>query len=239
MTLNRARFSSSAPGSAVLAGRGARAFTLLEVGIAIVILSLLMAVAVPGLSALSGVKLKESTGLIAGLIRDTYARTALLGRSTRLVLDFDQNAYWIEEAPLTARLYSKKIEADRDGKAKLDPLDERLDGIENDTDDEEERTKLQLLGPPPFKPVEGEDGKPRPLPADVRFAQIWTEHLDDWVKGGQVALYFFPGGFTEEALITLTDDEEASRTLTIWVGALTGEVTIEQEIPRLPELEED
>ena len=87
--------------------------------------------------------------------------------------------------------------------------------------------------------MEGEDSKPRTLPSDVRFAQIWNEHLDDWVKGGQVALYFFPGGYTEESFITLTDDEEAARTLTIWVGALTGEVTIEREIPRLPDLEED
>jgi general secretion pathway protein H len=218
---------------------GARAFTLLEIGIAIVILSLLMAIAVPGLSALSGVQLKESTGLLAGLIRDTYARTALLGRSTRLVFDMDKGAYWVEEAPVTARLFGKKLEADRDGKVKLDPLDERLDGIESDTNDEEERAKLQLLAPPAFKPIEGEDGQPKPLPSDVRFSQIWTEHLDDWVKGGQVALYFFPGGYTEEALITLTDDEEASRTYTVWVGALTGEVTIEDEIPRLPRLEED
>jgi type II secretory pathway pseudopilin PulG len=209
------------------------------VGIALVILSLLMAVAIPGLSALSGVQLKESTGLIAGLIRDTYARAALAGRSYRLVLDMEAGAYWVEEAEVTARLFSKKLEGDRDGKAKLEPLDERLEGIEADTDNEEERTKLQLLSPPPFKPVDGEDGKPHPLPSDVRFFQIWNEHLDDWVKGGQVALYFFPGGYTEEALIALTDDDTGDRTLTIWVGALTGEVTIEQEMPRVPELVED
>jgi type II secretory pathway pseudopilin PulG len=213
--------------------RAKRAFTLLE------ILSLLMAIAVPGLGALSGVQLKESAGLLAGLIRDTYARTALLGRSTRLVLDLEAGAYWIEESPVAARLFNKKIEADRDGRAKLDPLDDRLEGIDADTTDEEERAKMQLLAPPSFKPVDGDDGKPHPLPSDVRFAQVWTEHLDDWVKGGQVALYFFPGGYTEETLITLTDDEEASRTLTVWVGALTGEVTIEEEIPRLPDLEED
>ncbi len=216
-----------------------RGFTLLEVGIALVILSLLIVVAVPGLGALSGAQLKQETGLMAGVIRDTFARAALLGRSMRIVFDMQKRAYWVEESAVVARLHQKKLEADHDGKAKLDAVDERLEGVDAATQDEGDLAKLNLLSPPAFKPVEGEDGKPHELPTDVHFKSIWAEHLDDPVKGGQVGLYFFPGGFTEEALITLTDDEQGERTLTVWVGALTGEVSIESEEPRVPRLEED
>lgn len=216
-----------------------RGFTLLEILIALVLLSLLIAVAVPAMGALSGAELRSHTGILTGAIRDTYARTALLGRSTRLVMDMEQEAWWIEEAPMVARLHGTKVTADKDGKAKLDAVDERIEDIAADTTDEEDRAKLELLSPPPFKAVEGDDGQPHRLPADVRFKSIWAEHLEDKQQGGQVALYFFPGGFTEEALITLTDDEQGERTLTLVVSSLTGEVEVVDEEPRVPEVVED
>ncbi|MCC7073146.1 MAG: prepilin-type N-terminal cleavage/methylation domain-containing protein [Deltaproteobacteria bacterium] len=216
-----------------------RGFTLLEILIAMVLLSLLIAVAVPALGALSGAELRSQAGLLTGAVRDTYARTALQGRSSRLVMDVEKNAWWIEEAAVVARLHATKLTADRDGKAKLDPVDERIEDIDADTDDEAERAKLELLAPPPFSPVEGEAGQPHVLPGDVHFSSIWTEHLDDKVQGGQVALYFFPGGFTEEAIITLADDEKGESTLTLVVSSLTGEVDIVDEEPRVPELVED
>ncbi len=216
-----------------------RGFTLLEILIAMVLLSLLIAVAVPALGALSGAELRSQAGLLTGAVRDTYARTALQGRSSRLVMDLEKNAWWIEEAPVVARLHATKLTADRDGKAKLDPVDERIEDIDADTDDDEERAKLELLAPPPFSPVDGDDGRPHVLPSDVRFTSIWTEHLDDKVQAGQVALYFFPGGFTEEAIITLADDEAGESTLTLVVSSLTGEVDVVDEEPRVPDLEED
>src|ERR1043166_7657921 len=137
-----------------------RGFTLLEVMIALVLIGLLIAVAVPAMGALSGAQLKETSGLITGAIRDTYARTALAGKSTRLVMDFDKDAWWIEQAPTVARVHREKIKADRDDKAQLDPTDERVDKIDKDTTDEKDLAKLELLSPPQWKPVDGEDGQP-------------------------------------------------------------------------------
>lgn len=214
-------------------------FTLLEVGIGLALLALLIAVAVPSLGALSGAQLREDSSLMAGVVRDVYARTALAGKTSRLVFDFEKNAWWVEDAPVVARVHNEKLRADRDGKAALDHVDERLERIEADTKDEEERAQLELLSPPQWKPSEDDYGEPHPLTGDVRFKQIWIEHLDEPFKAGQVALYFFPGGFTEEALITLTDDDDGERTLTLVVSSLTGDVAIEQEEPRVPDLEDD
>jgi general secretion pathway protein H len=217
-----------------------RGFTLLEISIALVLMGLMVAVAIPSLNAVSGTRLKGSVNVLSGAIRDTYARTALLGRSTRIVLDMEQQAWWIEETDGVARIKSTKQEANRDGKVQLDKADERIEEIEADTRDVKEQAKLALLTGPTFRAVEGEWGQPQKLPADVRFSSIWLEHLDDKVKGGVMALYFYPGGYTEEALITLTDDEgEGGRTLTLVVQPLTGEVFIENEEPRVPTLEDD
>ena len=216
-----------------------RGFTLLEIGMALVLIGLMIAVAVPSLNSVTGARMKEATNLIGGAIRDTYARTALLGRSTRLVLDLEQKAWWIEESDGVARVKPIKLQADRDGKAKLDAKDERLEQIEADTTDSKELAKVQLLSGPGFKPVEGEFGQPTKLPDDVRFKSVWIEHLDATVSGGVAALYVYPGGFTEEALITLTDDELGENTLTLEVQSLTGEVFVAREEPRVPTLEDD
>ena len=212
-------------------------FTLLEISIALVLIGLMMAVAVPSLNAVAGTRLKEQTNRMAGAIRDTFARTALLGRSTRLVLDLDGNAWWVEETEGVARVKSVKEAADRDGKVTLDKLDDRIEDIELDTTDAKEQQKLALFTGPVFKPVEGEWGQPQKLPSGVRFKSLWIEHLDERVVGGTAALFFFPGGFTEEAMISLTDDEgdsQGGRVLTIVVQSLTGEVNIEDDEPRIP-----
>lgn len=216
-----------------------RAFTLLEVGIGLALLALLMAVAVPAMGALSGAQLKEQSQLMAGAIRDVYARTALAGKSARMVLDLEQESWWVEEAPNVARVHREKLRTDSDGKGALDPLDDRLERIEQDTTDEKERAQLELLAPPQWKAVEGDYGQPTRFPGDVRFKRVWIEHLDEPFENGQVALYFFPGGFTEEAFLTLTDDDEGDRTLSLVVSSLTGEVSVESEEPRIPDVEDD
>jgi prepilin-type N-terminal cleavage/methylation domain-containing protein len=216
-----------------------RGFTLIEVGIALLLLGLMIAIAVPSLNAVSGARLKESTNLIGGAIRDTYSRTALLGRSTRLVMDMDQQAWWIEESDGVARVKAVKIQADRDGKVKVDAKDERLEDIDEGTTDLKEQAKVSLLTGPGFKAVEGEFGAPQKLPPDVRFKNVWVEHLEDKAIHGVVALYFFPGGFAEEALITLTDDDLGENTMTLVVQPLTGEVFVEREEPRIPSSVED
>ena len=219
-----------------------RGFTLLEISIALVLIGLMTAVAVPSLNAVAGTRLKEQTNRMSGAIRDTYARTALLGRSTRLVLDIDGGAWWVEETEGVARVKSVKEVADRDGKVKLDALDDRIEDIDADTTDVREQAKLTLFSGPVFKPVEGEWGQPQKLPPGLRFKSIWIEHLDDRVTGGSAALFFFPGGYTEEAIIALTDDEgdgQGGRVMSLVVQPLTGEVDIEEDEPRVPNLEGD
>jgi general secretion pathway protein H len=215
-----------------------RGFTLLEVGIAIFLLALALGVVAPGFGALSGAEMKKTAGLLGGLLRDTYARAAISGRSYRVVFDLEEQTYRVEESQGTARVSRERQELDREGKAVLDKLDERVEDARDDRD-EEAGEKIRLLSGPGFKPVEGEDGQPKKLPSDVRFKSVWVEHLEKEAAGGVVAVHFFPGGYGEQAILTLTDDEQGDRTISVVLSPLTGEVEVVTEEPRIPQPDED
>ena len=50
----------------------------------------------------------------------------------------------------------------------------------------------------------------RALRADkgIKFKEIWVQHRDESATKGQVAIYFFPTGASEKAVIELTDGTE-------------------------------
>lgn len=211
-------------------------FTLLEVGIGLVLLGLILGVAVPSVNSLSGVELKKTTGLLQGLFRDTYSRAALSGNSHRIVFDLDNRAFWVEATTGLAVMKRERQELGSEGQALLDVIDERLEGLE-DSRDEEDLEKIRLYGGPSWQPVDDEFGRPTPLHPDIRYHKVWVEYLDDATSSGKVAVHFFPGGYTQESFISLTDDDEGSRTLTLVAAPLTGETYIETDFPEIPILD--
>ena len=50
----------------------------------------------------------------------------------------------------------------------------------------------------------------RALRADkgIKFKEIWVQHRDESVTKGQVAIYFFPNGSSEKAVVEVTDGSE-------------------------------
>ncbi len=219
----------------------ARGFTLLEIGIALVILGLMLAVAVPSINAISGAELKKTTGMLQGLMRDTYARAALSGHTHRVVLDLEAGSYWVEATEGGVVLKREKLSLTREGDAVLDKVDERIEDVDADSKDEEDQERLKLYRHPSWAPVAfpGQDRtdeiRPQKLPSEVRFKSVWVDHLEEAATGGQVAIHYFPGGYTEEAHITLTDDDEGARTFTLVTNPLTGEVYVEDTEPEIPE----
>lgn len=220
--------------------RSARGFTLLEVGIALALAGLLLAVAIPSLNALTAAELKGATGMLQGLMRDTYARAALSGNPHRIVFDLEQDTYWVEATEGGVVLPRTRIEPNREGVVILDPVDERIEGLD-DSSDEEDKTKIELYRTPSWATVpfpgkqRSDETKPAKLGSGVYFKKIWVDHLEEAAQNGQVALLFFPGGYTQEAQITLTDDEEGERSLTLVTQALTGEIWVSVEEPMVPE----
>jgi hypothetical protein len=100
--------------------------------------------------------------------------------------------------------------------------------------DMEEALKTRLRRRASFLPVEDELGKAQKLEGDIRFFKIWIEHQKEAFTGGSAELYFFATGYTERALIMLTDDEEGNRVLTVDVNPLTARARVKDEEPEIP-----
>jgi hypothetical protein len=199
----------------------------------------MLAIAVPSLNAVTAAELKETTGMLQGLMRDTYARAALSGNSHRVVLDLGQRSYWVEASQGGVVMPRTRISPNREGVVILDPVDERIEDI-TDSSDVEDRTKVELYRSPTWEKVffPGRDSldenKAQRLPSDVLFKKVWVDHLEDFATDGQVAIHFFPGGYTQEAIVILTDDEENGRTLSLITQPLTGEIWVQEDEPELP-----
>ncbi len=86
-------------------GRGApaRGFTLIELGVALVVVVLLMAAVVMSVGAITGARAKQAAGELSGTIRSLYDTAALSGKTCRLAFslpaqadDSGQVQYWAE-----------------------------------------------------------------------------------------------------------------------------------------------
>ena len=210
-------------------------FTVLEVGIALVLLGLILGVAIPSVNSISGAELKKMTGLIRGLVREVYARTSLTSHPHRIVFDMERSQYWVEETEGGVLIRKQEEWVNREGKAILDLEDERLEDIDEDDDDPASQKKRHILQGPSWAKIDDRELGIKQLPAEVRFHGVWVDHMVERARDGQVALHFFPGGYTQEAMITLSDDEVGDRSYTLWVQSLTGEIFLEEdelEIPR-------
>ena len=84
---------------------------------------------------------------------------------------------------------------------------------------------------PSFSTVPGRLGERSTLGEGVSYALIYTAHREDPAEDGRAALYFFPGGLTELAVIQLRDDEGFINS--VEVHPLTGRCTI-HDVPYEP-----
>ena len=235
-------------------GRGggsmrARGFTLLEIGVVLLLIGAMLAVAIPSVNALTGANMRRATGMLQGLMRDTYARAALSGNAHRIVFDIDTSTYWVEATKGGVVLPRNLQELTNEGGSILDKLDERIEDIDRQDMNDDDRAKVELLGGPQWTHVaapgehDSEELRPQKLPDGcgedhngcVRFKEIWVDSLKEPARGGQVAIVFFPGGYAQEAIVTVTDDADGDNVITLEVVPLTAEVyTHNEEIP-IPE----
>ncbi len=191
-----------------------RGFSLLEIMIVLLLVGIFTLIAVPSFNALTHGDLKKTANQMVGLIRDSYSRSSLSGKTVRIVFDLDSRKYCVEESADTVRIQTQE--------------DEEKEREDKERDEELAKT----LKSPDFKAIEDEAGEKKTLPEDVYFKSIWTDRMTERVTKGQAALYFFPDGYTEEAQIVLSDNPEGTRIYDLVVEPLTGTVTIEDsELP--------
>ena len=213
----------------------ARGFTLIEMGVTLLVMALMVSVAIPAFSVVTRAQLRSKSGELAGAIRAMYGHAAVSGRSCRMVLDLDGSAYWAECAKGVVRL-SRDREQAQNGAKVLSREEENAQRLVEDAKggrelSDKEKVRAELAAKNAFTPDNAGDVKKMTLGKNVRFADVWVQHQAERYTSGKAFLYFWPTGLTEAAGIRLAQVDDI---YSLIVAPLTGRVHISSERVEAP-----
>lgn len=193
--------------------------SLIEVLIVIVIVAIAAGGMTMGISAITRSKLRAACMRVVSASRYGYHRAITTGKTVRVVFDMDSGTISIDEG--------------RAGILLANPDHEREEGDEEDAVDPWQRARERLesplaptFGATPFTPIVDDDGdpveryQPSPLGDGIRVTRLIVPHLREPQTEGRGAIYFFPNGRSEHAIVHLTDSRD--RTMTVEIMGLTG-----------------
>ncbi len=221
-----------------------RGFTLIEVVIALGIMVMLTSIALPALNNISRAELRKTSRMLMGLIRATYDAAALSGRMHRIVFNLEESKIKVESTGETLAidtesnaLVTASAELSQMTQSFALPFGENLDLGDARADSKNGEAPgggaLQgLLGmgelmgggsEESFEPSE----EVFEIPSDIRILDVWTQNMQQPTSEGEASLYFFPNGFTQDALIHI--ENEGGQVFTVKVAALTGKTRVYAE----------
>lgn len=198
-----------------------RGMTLIEMAAVLAIMALLVGLAVPTVSGITAVNLKNGAGNVSGTVRYMFNHASMSGSYCRLKFDLQGQTYSAECSDRPIYLSKKAEIANFEG--------ERVDVEEEAKKSRfglsEEEIKERMAMKPVYSNVRTNLLKSAKLPDGVRFDGVWTGHQSERFTKGSGYLYFFPGGYTERALIYIADEE--GRVYTVIVNPLSGKTRVE------------
>lgn len=223
--------------------------TLIEITIALAIAAMVTATAVASINAITDANLRSSAVAMTGAMKQSYDRAVMLRRTQRLVIDMDNNAWWLDFTEDRFAVSREKLSGD-----KGDQLDGRGDDDDKERssaarsrrsksifdDDVDPAVQAALEGGRATQFVPDEDtgaGKPTKLEGGVKFSKVWTGHQEEAFTGGLAYVYFWAVGHTEPAQIELMDEGED--TVTLVLSPLTGRVRTVQGSIDVPSSKDD
>lgn len=208
---------------------GARGLTLIEMLVVLAIVALLAVGVLMGSGQLASAKLKKTATSLTGVIRLAYTRASSTSKSIRLVFDFEQRSFWMEEAE-QAMLVTPKDTTGTGGADAVTALEQQsiAEGARLTKGPAAPRAHFRQVDMGLLAVDADTHGNVRALPGNIKFRSIQTTHDDQPRTADRAYLYFWPGGQTERSAIQIrigdsTDDWE---TLTLLVAPLTGSVAI-------------
>lgn len=198
-----------------------RGFTLIEVIVVVTIIAVVVTGATFGLGAITRTRLRSASFKVMSAAQFAYNRAITQGTTTRLHFDLEKNTMAVEESQTPVTLATEE-QLDAETGDAVDPWDLA-------------RSRLETpLNPPaprsPFQPISNSSGKvldrytAQPLGDGVSVHALITPHDTDKRTQGQGAVYFFPGGLTEQAVIQLSDSSDT--VYSIEIHPLTGNARI-------------
>ncbi len=212
--------------------RSDRGLTLIEILVAILIVAGLMALVVPSIRSVTGVRAREEASRMAGAIRYLYNHTAVTGRTCRIVFSMgeeDGDNWMVECTEDAPRLEPEELKVNR---GVIDRGFEEDDWFRRGTRDEDS-IEHRIRERARWNQFASRTVQPSRLPSGVSFGGVWTSSFSDVVTEQDAYLYFFPAGETQRAVIYIVDSWDNAYTLD--VQPLTGRVRVTsgwEEVPR-------
>lgn len=195
--------------------------TLIEIIIVIIVIALAATGITYSLSALTRANLRSACMTVTAGARFAYNRAISQGHTVRLVFDFDADQMSFEEAHgrvTLARLDDatrEELEDGEDGTA-VDPWAAAQARLSD--------TLRPSFGASPFTAIAGRRYQPRPVASGISIRQLIVPHEPEPRTEGRGAIYFFPGGQTEHAVVWVGDDSD--RVYSIELHPLTGRARV-------------
>jgi len=166
--------------------------TLIELMVVMAIVAILMAIGAASLAAIRGADVDATGSILSGTMTYLSSRAVHDNKTYRLVIDMDQKKFWSEttndDDPCSRFIpedaeqgLNPEAEAKAAGKAKKDE-DEAV--AANPSFVQKKDALLQRA----FEP-------------DTNVTGILTSHQTEGQSGGKAAIYFYPNGQTERALL--------------------------------------
>jgi prepilin-type N-terminal cleavage/methylation domain-containing protein len=201
--------------------RSKSGFTLIEVIVVITIIAVVVTGATFGLGAITRTRLRSASFKVMSAARFAYSRALTQGTTTRLHFDFEKSTMAVEETETPVTLATdEQLESETGGA--VDPWDLAKSRLE------------KPLSPPPpsspFGPITSPSGAvlerytAQPLGEGISVHALITPHERAKRTEGEGAVYFFPGGLTEHAVIQLSDSSDA--VYSVEIHPLTGNARI-------------
>jgi general secretion pathway protein H len=191
-------------------GRGRRAragMTIIEMLVVIVLIAFAATAVTWSLGALTSANLGSASMTFTAAARYAYNRAIAQGTTVRIVLDLDSDVMSIEEA------HGRVTLARVDDATRLEI--EKEDDRDTAAVDPWEAAQARLgdvlrpsFGASPFSRIPGSRFEPRPLANGISIERLIVPHEPEPRTAGQGAIYFFPGGQTEHAVVWLGDGSD-------------------------------
>ena len=210
-----------------------RGFTLIEIVVSMAVIGLVLGVVISRMDSVLSLEMKSATNRLAATMRYLYNKAATEGLYIKLVLDMEENAYWVE-----ATTDPFVISAGEEMEAKIAAADKRKDEEEEGEEEGEEAAldegEVPKLKPhkPVFTQVDSYLLKPTKLPGTVFFKDVYVEHNRHVTEGGQESIYFFPNGYVEHAVINFRDEDDETN-YSLETNPISGRVSIESQYRRM------
>jgi hypothetical protein len=217
--------------------------TVLEIMIVIAIIGGMAFIVRSGFRLITKADLVENGNELQAIMRRTSQLAIEHGEMHRVLIDMDSHQYVVERCQgATAIARNEAIQANQDevkramerGKQRMQDMP--ADALAAGDPDEALKRATAISGhhiadrqcQPATEGLTGDTsgrGWARKLKVEkgIKFKEVWVQHRDDSTTKGQVAIYFFPVGSAEKAVVEMTDGSE---TFSVLVHGLTGRVEL-------------